>query len=447
MMRPRPLALSWFAPTAAVAFCVLALPAAAQEIKPDDRYVTREEYEKVLKRLDAVTGELEAVKSQQLKSQQGAAINVNPTTKDADAAVEEVRQTVREIQDQLRALGPGTHSFLVTGFGFAGFEDHRGSASTFTAGVNPILLWKIGERLFFETEFEVELASDEGASSTEFNLETVNLNYLVSDHLLIGGGRFKTPLGIFNDRLESKWINKLPDRPLPYDDERGIAQEATLGVYAKGAFGTPIGGVNYAIYAGNGPTLQTQGDNVGTLDFDNFGDENDNKAVGGRVGWIPLQYLELGYSVQFAKVNPPGFEDVHAFTQALDLSYVRTLGAIKGQIDARAEWVFQNVDDATFVVDGAATRFNNDRNAGYVQLAYRPTQAGNKFLRNLEFVGRYDRLNVSQSAPDGGFEQRYALGVDYWLNASTVIKIAYEIDDRQRGENADAFFVQGVMGF
>jgi hypothetical protein len=415
--------------------------ASAQD-KADDRYVTREEYEKVLKRLDSVTGELEAV-----KSQQNAAIKVNASARDADAAVEEVRQTVREIQDQLRALGPGTHTFLVTGFGFAGFEDHKGSTSTFNAGVNPILLWKIGDRLFFETEFEVEFASAEDGGGTEFNLETVNLNYIVNDHLLVGGGRFKTPLGIFNDRLESKWINKLPDRPLPYDDERGIAQEATLGVYAKGAFATRVGGFNYAVYVGNGPTLVTEGENAGSLDFDNFVDENDNKAVGGRVGWIPFPYLELGYSVQYAKVSPSGFEDVHAFTQAVDASYVRTFAPIKGQIDARAEWVFQNLDDATYVVDGTPTRFNNDRNAGYVQLAYRPTLAGNKFLRNLELVGRYDRLNVSKSAPGGGFEQRYEFGLDYWLNASTVIKLAYEIDDRQRGENEDAFFVQGVMGF
>jgi hypothetical protein len=419
------------------------LAAAQQDAKPpDDRYVTREEYEKVLKRLDTVPAEMEKV-----KTQQAATVNVNATAKDTDAAIEEVKQTVHDIQDQLRTLQPGTHTFLVTGFGFAGFEDRKGSPSTFTAGVNPILLWKIGDRLFFETEFEVEFASKDEGGGTEFNLETVNLNYLVNDNLMIGAGRFKTPLGIFNDRLESKWINKLPDRPLPYDDDKGIAQEATVGVYAKGAFNTPVGGLNYAVYAGNGPTLNTEGDNVGTLDFDNLVDENDNKAVGGRIGWIPFQYFEVGYSVQYAKVNPSGFEDVHAFTQAIDLSYVRTMNEIKGQIDFRVEWVFQNVDKATYIIDGSPSRFNNDRNAGYVQLAYRPTLMEGKFLRNLEFVARYDRLNVSKSAPNGGAEQRYAFGVNYWLNASTVLKIAYEIDDKQQGDNEDAFFIQGAMGF
>lgn len=151
--------------------------------------------------------------------------------------------------------------------------------------------------------------------------------------------------------------------------------------------------------------------------------------------------------MQFAKVNPPGFENVHALTQAVDLSYVRTYPQIKGQIDFRAEWILSNVDKATYIVDGNPSRFNNDRNAGYLQLAYRSTQIEGKILKNLEFIARYDRLNVSKSAPGGGYEQRYTFGVDYWLNASTVVKLAYEIDDKQRGQNSDAFFIQGAMGF
>jgi hypothetical protein len=414
----------------------------AQGPPPDmSKYVTREEYERVLKRLDTVTTDLEKVKAQQAIP--------NASAKDTDEALEEVRGTVRDIQDQLKSVTPGTHQFLVTGFGFFGFEDHRGSASSFTAGVNPLILWKIGDRLIFETEFEVELAPKEEGGGTEFNMEIADLSYIVNDHLILGGGIFKTPLGIFNERLESKWINKLPDRPLPYDDERGIAQEATVGIFAKGAFDTRIGKFNYAVYGSNGPTLNTEGDNVGTLDFDNFVDENDNKAVGGRIGWLPacIPGFEVGYSAQFAKVNPPGFENVHAFTQAVDVSYLHICPQLKGQFDVRFEWVFSNVDKATYTINGAPSRFNNDRNAGYAQVAYRPTLVADKTIKNLEFVFRYDRLNVASNAPDGGFEQRYTFGLDYWLNTSTVLKTAYEVDDKEHGKNADAFFIQGAMGF
>jgi hypothetical protein len=426
---------------AAISICGLASAQPAPAPTPVDtsNFVTREEYEKVVKRLDGVTTELEKVKAQQAYP--------NATAKDTDAALEDVRNTVRDIQDQLKSQQPGTHQFLVTGYGFVQFEDHRGTNSTFSAGVNPLILWKLGDRLIFETEFEVEFNSKADGGGTNFNMEIANLSYIVNDNLTIGGGLFKTPLGIFNERLESKWINKLPDRPLPYDDERGIAQEASVGLFARGAFRTGVGDFNYAAYVSNGPTLNTDGDNPGTLDFDNQIDENDNKAVGGRIGWIPIQYLELGYSIQWAKVNPSGFEDVHALTQAVDLSYVRTYSLIKGQIDFRVEWVLSNVDKATYTIDTVPTRFNNDRNSGYVQIAYRPTQIEGKILKNIECIFRYDRLNISKGAPEGGYEQRYTFGVDYWLNPSTVIKIAYEVDDKEKGQSSDAFFMQGAIGF
>jgi hypothetical protein len=423
---------------------VAAVAAAAQDVDPG-KYVTREEYEKVLQRLDKVSSELEAVKAKQ---------DAMPKTSaaDTDRALDDVEKTVREIQEQVNSTKPGDNRFLLTGFGFVQFEDHRGSTSSFSAGVNPIILWTIGDRLIFETEFEVELRSKEEGGGTEFNLEYADLAYTVNDWLIVGGGKFKTPLGIFNSRLESKWINKLPDRPLPYDDEVGIAPEASVGAFARGAFAIAGQRFNYDLYVANGPTLNTDDpESAGTLDFDNFVDENDNKAVGGRIGWLPIPSLELGYSVQWSKADPHGFDqDVHALIQAVDLSYVRAHRSIGGQIDFRLEWVFSNVDKATF---GGGTsgfgplRFNNDRNAGYAQLAYRPTLADNKILKNLEFVARYDRLNVSAGAPGGGWEQRYEFGIDYWINPSTVVKTAYEVSDSEKNGTGDAFFIQAVMGF
>src|SRR5258706_5100751 len=98
---------------ATVLFCAVAAAATAQESPPGDpKYVTREEYEKVVHRLDTVTSELE-----QVKDRQAAAVNVNASAKDTDAALEEVRQTVHDIQDQLHSVQPGTHQFLVTGYG------------------------------------------------------------------------------------------------------------------------------------------------------------------------------------------------------------------------------------------------------------------------------------------------------------------------------------------
>src|SRR5439155_18363163 len=136
--------------------------------------------------------------------------------------------------------------------------------------------------------------------------------------------------------------------PLPYSDEVGIAQESTVGAFLEGgmALGSPK--INYEVWVGNGPSVITDDPaTAGQLNFDNFVDRNDNKAVGGRIGWLPIPYLELGYSMAYAKVDPAHFgQSVHNLTQAVDLSYLRTYDQIKGQIDFRAEWVFSNTDKA-----------------------------------------------------------------------------------------------------
>jgi hypothetical protein len=393
-------------------------------------YVTREEYDKLVRRLDQVTHELESMKADRSASSQPAANGNAATTQD----LEEVDKTVRQVQQDVLSLRSGTTKMLLTGYAFAGFEDHQHSNSTFSAGFNPVFLWELNNRLFFEGELEIGLETGDEGSETATDLELADMSYILNDHVTVGGGLFKTPLGIFNERLEEKWINKMPDRPLPYDDELGIAQEASLGAFARGGFAWGSTKWNYAAYVSNGPNVDPA---TGQFDFDNFVDANDNKAVGGRIGFQPIPALELGYSIQFADIQPDGSgSDIRALTQAADVSYVRTIDQIKGKVDFRAEWVFFNADGDL-----------PNRNAGYVQLAYRPTQVQNPILKNLEFVGRYDRLNVPDSAVFApGHEQRFEIGLDYWITPSFVVKTAYEFDDKSVGENDNAFFIQATVG-
>ena len=74
------------------------------------------------------------------------------------------------------------------------------------------------------------------------------MTYIVNDYFTVGAGKFLLPLGIFNERLHPAWINKLPDRPLPYDDEVGIAPEAGIGAFIRGAVPKDSTKWNYAFY-------------------------------------------------------------------------------------------------------------------------------------------------------------------------------------------------------
>ncbi len=439
---------------------------------PDaNQYVSRQEYEKLKQEMESLKAEMAAIRKERAAYVPEA--NQTREVETLKAEVENLKQQrtmqsedVNDISAQLQALKseaeitrPGTTNFLLTGYGFAGFTDKHGENSTFSAGFNPIFLWEMNDRLLFEGEVEFELTSprespdESGTSETETSLEYADITYILNNCMTIGAGKFLLPVGIFNQRLHPAWINKLPDRPLPYDDDVGIAPEAGIGAFLRGAFFAGMSKFNYDIYVDNGPELITdKAATAGMLDFDNFDDNNHNKAVGGRIGYLPIPELEMGYSIQAAKVSPSDFKNVNMLLQAFDINYLKQIDSLRGTIDARAEFVWSDVDNATYDPTGALgfgpLRFDNDRSAYYAQVAYRPTMVKDKVLKNFEFILRYDTIDVPSGAPGSVDEHRWTPGIDYWVTPSMVLKLAYEFDNRSGGEDdQDALLLQAALGF
>jgi hypothetical protein len=411
--------------------------------------VTKQDYERLRAEMDAMKQEMDAIKKD--RAAQAAEIEAMKKDRvrpqDLDQAIEEIEKDAKKRSDLLGDLHAGDTKLLLTGYAFAGYNNRHHDTNTFDAGFNPIFVWQLSDRILFQGEVELTFNSDGG---TDVSLEQADISYIFNDWLTVGAGRFLLPFGIFNERLHPAWINKLPDRPLPFEDEVGIAPEFDIGAYARG--GLPLGStrLNYAVYVLNGPTLITDpaDGNVGSLNFEKTTDQNHNKAVGGRVGFLPIPELEAGYSVQYAKVSPSGFESVYALLQDVDVSYKRDIDALAGTVDLRAEWVWSNVETASFATKvDHELRFSNDRNGGYLQAAYRPSDVNFKPLRNFEFIVRYDMLSVPNKAPGVTDERRWTLGLDYWISPYMVIKTAYEFDHRRNEEGQDAFLIQTAVGF
>jgi hypothetical protein len=490
----------WILITATLLSALLDRAAYPQSPPDANQYVSREEYNKLKGEIEALKAEMAAIRKERaaptadvnqarevqslkaevatLKQERAAqSIDANQMrevqtlkaemmTLKQERAVEaakaaDVNQTLDELNAQVAAVKKeadysriGDTKFLLTGYAFAGYTDRKGDNSTFSAGFNPIFIWQLNDRLLFEGEMEYSLETPRntqdqtGTSETNTSLEYADMTYILNDYMTVGAGKFKTPLGIFNSRLESKWINKLPDRPLPYDDTVGIAQEASIGAFIRGA--VPYGSTkwNYNFYVANGPSLITDNPSQdGMMDFDNFEDNNHNKAVGGRLGFLPIPELELGYSTQIAQVSPPDFQNVDALTQAVDASYMKQIESIRGTIDLRTEWVWSDVSNATYTTPSGPLSFDNDRRGYYIQAAYRPTMVKDKALRNLEFVLRYDSLQVPRNAPGSSTEYRWTPGIDYWITPSTVVKVAYQFVETSGSQDNDAVLLQAAMGF
>jgi hypothetical protein len=426
-------------------------------------YVSRAEYDKLKAEHEAMKKELDALKAtiQQIAKAPAPA----PSAAPAEAAppaeapsegkqviattstVDELRQEIDALKLQVKETFPGTTKFLLGGYGTAGFTARSGEDPFFDAAFNAIFLFKMTDRLFFEGEMELEFEDEE----TTLNLEIAQASYLLNDYMTIGVGRFLNPMDFFVERQHMNWVNKLPDKPLAVYD--GLFPESELGGQLRGVI--PIGPtkLEYAAFVANAPGLITGSDDfseIGMLDFDNDANFGGHVAVGGHLGFIPIPQLEVGYGIQRSQVGPRD-RAVENILQSAEFNYVSDSPFLKGLINLRAQWGWSHVGHFVFDADGSEgfgpLSFNNNRNGGYAQISYRPTHIDNDYLKNIEGVFRYDRLNQLHT-PVGFDEQRWTLGLNYWVTPSAVLKLAYEFDDKNGGaRDQDAFLMQAVVGF
>ena len=366
---------------------------------------------------------------------------------DLDVTLDEMDEQILGLTRGIGNVQPGSRQFLMTGYASGGFMNAEGSDSTFFGSFVPIFLWKVNDRLFFEAETEFELEDAE----THVALEYAQMSYILCENMTLGIGQFLNPANPFAERLHPAWINKLPDAPLAFGSQR-IQPFTQLGIQLHG--GVPVGDqkINYSVYVSNGPSLEEDAELFGKLEEDNFSDSNNNKAVGGRIGYFPMPELELGYAYEFSQATGSASDVASADVtiQSLDASYVRTVA--DGTLDLRGQWAFSDVDDVVFDPTGAGgfgpTSLNNKRDGGYVQAAYRLGGQSSEILNNFEGVLRYDEVDLPSGAPEGFDESRVTLGVNYWTGPSSVFKLAFRFDDASApGSDADAILLQWAIGF
>lgn len=372
-------------------------------------------------------------------------VSVNSTTKIADY------------------LKSGQSKFMLRGYYHTGIESMKTGdeeVSRFNPGtIAPILMYKQSDRLFFEAEFEGSFEDGE----FEFGLEYANVSYVLNDFMIIRAGKFLLPFGTFMEKLHPAWINRMSTVPLGYGHD-GILPSSEVGVELRGAFYTGSVKMNYQLYAVNGPQLKVGGDEpeeVGMLSFGATEDNNLDKAVGGRLGIFPFSNssLEVGFSLFSGAIGDQEseYEELRTNMYAVDLSFVKNVPFLKSMIDIKGQYNLVQTDDASYDdpegLPGDEFTFKNESSAYYGQLSIRPSMSGNNFLRKLELVGRYSALETPEGALWEQNPTQTAVGLNYWIDWRTVIKIGYQTTDGLEEHDAtesvtnDLIYVHWALGF
>ncbi len=338
------------------------------------------------------------------------------------------------------------YSDMATGYNL--FNQKRGAGQFSFEGFAPFFLIQLNKRML--------LSAQPSFTPAGVGLVQAQLDLFINDWLTADIGYFLAPIGFWNERLDPVWINKLPDVPLVM--RQVIPDNLTIsGLQFRGAkylFGSPIK-MEYAIFASNGLAVPGAGGqgawaNLGLLSGTTSG-VNNAAAYGGRIGfWIPTRGINFGVS-EF--VNSPYSKSDGAVVSIWQpyFNYHR------GNWDFRFEYGNNYEYTKTFIGD------NIDRTGFYTQVAYRDYQSLKKHKQRLEYVFRYSEtmfhgINQAQAAANASSfgtpmnvpvdRNQYTIGVNYYFNASTVLKFAYEINSEiHKSLHDNLFMVQFATNF
>jgi hypothetical protein len=306
---------------------------------------------------------------------------------------------------------------------------------------SPDFFLKLNDWIFLEAEIAV---TSGGTVTATF----AQADFIINDWLTVTAGKFVAPIGFHNLRLNNPWVNMLPtDAPGsgPLLWLQVLPPISLLGAQAQGAcyLGCTPFKLEYNAYISNGLNVTPATAGAPTINelanLENMGDTetiiSNDKALGGRLGlWWPDVGLEGGIS---GMVNGDyvsgGFEDSISLGAA-DLNYRH------GNWDVRAEYgmTWQHTDSFA----GTPGLLGNIRRQGfYTQVAYRPYDACNRFLRNTEVAYRYsyvdfrgidpttlDLTTFSTPIDVPVRRNQNEFGINYWFYPRCVLKAAYQIN-------------------
>lgn len=343
--------------------------------------------------------------------------------------------------------------FAIAGFGDVTYEESDlQDSSAFSTNFVPIFLFRLSPKLHIEAELEISLNE---AGETEEELEYADVHYFLNDTSTLTAGKFLLPFGQFSPNLHPSWINRTPWTPgiygahgssqamtalLPVLSDVGVAyqkifafnsrQKIFLDVYyTNGARAEPEGhDEEEEVETG----LEEHVDELPEVEFEaTSGDNNKDKAVGGRIAYAFLPGIELGASYYQASYDDAGSLDISA--KGLDLNYFSDHFILRGEyIETETEGLEEE--------EGSIEIHNFKRDGWYLQGTF---HLGSLFsgLNGTDFVVERAKVNKLEEA------SRWVYGFNYWLDARSVIKVAYEKTDVFVGEDDKRFAVQFSYGF
>lgn len=361
--------------------------------------------------------------------------------------------------------------FVFVGYGDVKYEsaDVAGT-DAFSARFVPYFLFSLNDKMHVEAELEVGLNED---GETETELEYADIHYFLNDNTTITAGKFLLPFGQFSANWHPSWINRSIWTPGIYG-AHGSSQAmdpmlpilSDVGVAAQQVYQVGSAKVFFDVFMTNGPRSEAEHDEeevveddhdiafarlfspTTTLDPDvdedehgeafpevefeaTSSDNNSNKAFGGRIAVAFLPSIEIGTSYYQGAYDEGGQLDIRA--NGIDINLISTHAILRGEYIRTETDAFVERDHED-VIDSFS------RNGWFLQGTF---FVGHLFeeLGSTEIVIEHAQTKKVEEA------ERWMVGINYWLDPRSVIKVGYEDTDVADGPDDKRFAVQFSYGF
>ncbi len=366
----------------------------------------------------------------------GKSIYAKPFVSSPKATVGGYMDLQYRLFNSSNGTGPGQPG---TGQGSSSFDQQR---------FVPFFYSDITDRLKVASELEIEhgiRSKSNTGSGIEVSLEFATIDYLFNEKINFRTGIILLPVGKFN-LLHDSPLNDLSDRPLV--DTAIIPStlsEAGAGFYGT-FYPTRLSKLDYELYVTQGfngyrtdrtpvitadAGLRDARQRVSTVD-DGL-DNNNGKAVVGRLAFSPVLGVEFGGSGYFGSYDPASKRPLSIW--AADWTFQRGPFELIGE----AAWVYARDNnrnlDGTFAFDANGRPLPRRMDGFYVQSNYHfmpqalRRWAPSYFTEASTFtaVVRWDDVNTNSESSDTKRE-RLTLGLNFRPIEDTVFKADYQFN-------------------